>query len=123
MNNPEASLQRSIVQYLTLLENQQRLFFFAVPNQGGAGLKKRGAILKGLGQKAGVSDLVIIYRSTGGLPKTAFVELKAPKGVLSPAQHGFADWCERLGFEYHVIRELDEVINLVEAWGLVRART
>ena len=120
--NPEASLQRAVVQYLSLLENQRRLYFFAVPNQGGAGLKKRGAVLKGLGQRAGVSDLVIMYGSTGGVPKTAFVELKAPSGSMSLAQHLFADQCERFGFEYHVVRGLDEMVNLIETWGLVRVR-
>ena len=43
--------------------------------------KVTGARLKAMGMKAGVPDLCIIYRGD-----VLFVELKAPKGRLSPAQ-------------------------------------
>ena len=43
--------------------------------------KVAGAKLKRMGMKAGIPDFIIHYRA-----ETLYVELKAPKGRLSPAQ-------------------------------------
>lgn len=115
--NPETIIHLSIVKYLTLLENQRRLFFFH-PANGGARTAREGALLKRMGVKPGVADLLICR--PGG--KVAFVEIKSGKGRESISQKETAERIRSLGFEPHVVRSLDEMIALCEGWGLVRVR-
>ena len=118
---PEAALQRSIVQYLSVLEKQGKLFFFAIPNSGGRGLAKRGAMLKSMGLKAGVPDICIVFHEHGG-PRIMFVELKSSVGKLSAAQTDIAWKLARYCGEsaFHIVRSLDQMIALCKAWGLVK---
>lgn len=116
MKHPEAQLQRAIVQYLGILEGQGRLFFFHVPNEGGRGLKQRGAILKGLGLRAGVPDLIICCPCG----QVQFVEIKTERGTLSVNQGMTFAALARLGFSPDIVRSLDDMIALCKYWGLVR---
>jgi hypothetical protein len=75
---------------------------FSVPN--GAFVSKRQAMkLKSTGLVAGVSDLIIIQPS-----RCLFVELKFEKGKQSEGQISFQKKVEMLGFEYIVVRSLEE---------------
>ena len=117
---PEAQIQRAIVQYLGIFEKQGKLFFFAVPNQGGRGLEKRGAILKGLGVKPGVSDLIIVWRTPAQFPMVSFIEIKSAKGVLSFEQKCFAASCSRFGFCHYIVSSLDDMILRLKSWRIVK---
>ena len=65
---------------------------------------------QGLGSMAGVSDVVVM------LPNTIlFVEFKSKKGRQSEDQKIFQEKAEKLGFEYFVIRSLDDFTALIEA--------
>ena len=109
----EDALQRSVVELLQYLENQKRLTYFAVPN-GGYRSKTEAAILKGLGVRAGVADLIII----GPLGKVYALELKSRNGETSPEQDEFAERVCRLGGEFAIERDLDGVNLQLKAWGL-----
>lgn len=118
----EGGLQRSVIHYLTLLENQGKLTFFAVPN-GEKRDAKTAAILKGQGVRAGVADIVVLrprmlhmWDRPGGPPgngwreaRPVFLELKAPEGALSTAQKTWRTKVEGMGFSYFVIRSLNDL--------------
>ncbi len=100
MRHPEAALQRQIVGYLSWALAPPA--WFTTIGHGGGGLM-RGMILKGMGMKAGVPDLMILYDKNA-----YFVELKAAKGVLSDAQKAThaALWAAKCPVA--VVRSLDE---------------
>ena len=76
---PEAQLQRALVQHLRWRARGD--VWFAHLANGGARTVTEGAILKSLGVQRGAPDLVVIR---AGEP--LFMELKAPGRKLSPAQ-------------------------------------
>jgi hypothetical protein len=80
----EDSLQRAVCQFLDIALPNDAMYF-AVPN-GGKRHPKEAARMSGLGLKKGIPDLCIIWRG-----RVVFVELKAPRGVQSPAQRGMAN--------------------------------
>lgn len=110
MTRPEEELQRTIVDYLRW--THPRLLFFAVPNQRGTRKKYEAQILKALGVRAGVSDLVLV--GAGG--RAVFVELKAPgrESRLSPAQKDFRNACDQIGAAYHVVSSLENFQGVLE---------
>lgn len=75
---------------------------FSVPN-GGKRSKSEAMILKATGVVAGVSDLIIIQPN-----RIIFIELKTEKGVQSNEQKSFEKKVKNLGFEYYLIRSMDE---------------
>jgi len=81
---------------------------FAVPN-GGSRNKIEAYHMKQEGVLAGVSDLIVIHKNN-----VIFVELKTMKGVQSKSQKEFEEKIRNNGFEYHVIRSVDEFINLIK---------
>ena len=113
MKREEDALQRQQVQYLRILEAQGRLIFFAVPN-GGKRSKIEAAIMKGLGVRAGVPDLVILHDQ-----KCSFIENKSAKGRLSPSQMQFIDYCARHGYYFHLCRNFQQFLNTLYDWGII----
>ena len=107
-NRPEQAIHQAAVQYLRIMENLGELTFFHVPN-GGRRSKAEAGIFKGLGVRAGVPDLVLLF--PGG--RTAFIEIKAGKGRLSAAQKAFRNTAEGFGFPFVECRAVDEVERFV----------
>jgi hypothetical protein len=98
----EAQLQKSVVEWLGVLEAQRHLRFFAVPN-GGQRHVLAGANLKKQGMRRGVPDLVVLVRG-----RTVFWELKSAKGTVRPEQAEWAEWLRANRYEYALIRSLDD---------------
>jgi hypothetical protein len=111
----EDQLQRAVCQHL-----QQRgaryMVWFAVPN-GGKRLPVEAAIIKGLGVRAGVSDLIFIHC---GRPFA--LELKADNGKPRAAQIAFAEDFTKAGGTAAIAYGLDQALRTLEAWGLLRGR-
>ena len=62
------------------------------------------------GLMSGVSDLICV------LPyKVLFIEVKDAKGTQKPKQKEFQKTVELLGFEYHLIRSLEEFQELIHS--------
>jgi hypothetical protein len=111
---PEQALQRQVAAYLSWALAPPA-WFTAFPAGGGGWT--RGKILKGMGLKAGVPDIVIYYEG-----KAFFLELKAPKGVLSVTQKRTHDELRAAGCLVAVIRSLDDFRALVDGpWWWLRA--
>jgi hypothetical protein len=121
--SPESQDQRAICQHLDA-RGVPGLVWFAVPNGnklGGKisakGIAIQGSINKGLGVKAGVSDLIFLHDS-----KFFALELKVGKNRPTEEQlefidrvnaaGGFATWCSGL----------DAALRILESWQLLRGR-
>jgi hypothetical protein len=90
---------------------------FAVPN-GGKRHAREAARMKGLGVKAGVPDLCVVYRG-----RAAFLELKAKRGVMSPAQKAMQKRLIYAGADVCLCKSVAEVeASLLEAAIPLRAR-
>jgi hypothetical protein len=111
---PEAELQRALVQHLQLRAEPGALWF-AVPN-GGARSKIEAAIFKGLGVKAGVSDLLFLHEGN-----FFALELKAGKYAdPTPAQSQFLADVIHAGGRAAWARGLDEALAQLQQWRLLR---
>jgi hypothetical protein len=111
MKRAEDSLQRALAAYLDLALPHDACWF-AVPN-GGARSKKEAAILAGLGVKPGAPDILVFW---GG--RAFAIELKAPRGRVSPAQEAMHQALRRAEVAVIVASSLGEVERWLAAWGV-----
>ncbi len=112
--SPEAELQKAVVQYLNLA-GVPGLLFFSVPNEQKCSVQ-RGAMLKKMGRRAGVSDLVIL---SPGQP-ILFLELKAKGEKQSDAQRAFECAAYEYGANYMVADNINEAISVLEECGATK---
>lgn len=116
MNRPEQALQIAVADALRLVV-PSHVIWTAFPAGGGGAV--RGGILRAMGLRAGVFDLMFITRMVGDGPlKVLFIELKAPKGRMSEAQMNFRSDCLRLGISVAECRSVGEVLGALTDWGL-----
>lgn len=71
--------------------------------------KAQAIKLKATGLVAGVSDLIIIQPN-----RVLFVELKIDKGKQSDNQKEFEQIVTNLGFEYHLVRSLEQFQEIIK---------
>lgn len=69
-------------------------------------------LLQGLGSYPGLPDLVMHYNR-----EAHNLEFKTPKGKLSPNQEAFRDKCVMDGIPYHTIRDISDLIKVLEKYG------
>ena len=105
MIKQEEILQQEIYKYFhnnyCLKNHVPKCSIFAVPNdtQNVRELLRK----KATGLVSGVSDLIVLMPN-----KCIFVEVKTEKGKQSDKQKEFQATVENLGFDYFVVRNLDE---------------
>lgn len=131
-SRPEDALQRSVCELLSFYENQGKLMYFAVPN-GGKRSKIEAAIMKGLGVRAGIPDLVVLIPPMEANPgirgprsknKTIFLELKAGDNKLSDNQIIWRDRLTKAEFPWAEIRSVEQVQEIIKehtSWGRAAA--
>lgn len=69
-----------------------------------------------IGVLTGVADLTLIHSIPGvQASATIYIEVKTPTGKQSEAQADFMHRVRALGYEYHVVRSLDEFITALRA--------
>lgn len=83
---PETALKRQVKQYL----GYRGFFTFH--------------ILQGLGAYPGIADLIALKDG-----QTYFIELKRPKGVVSPRQMAFKADIEAKGGNYLIVRQIEDL--------------
>jgi hypothetical protein len=111
MNRPEQNLQIAVVDFLRLALVPPATFW-ATPN-GGLRTPREASLMKATGTRAGVPDLWIMWPGNlGG------VELKAPKGRLSPEQIEWRGITETNLHRWACCRSVGEVITTLETWGV-----
>lgn len=104
----EDALQRAVLAWLELAHPAAFLATFHVPNGGGR-TTVEGALLKGLGVRPGVPDLLTVWR-VGGRPGAA-LELKAPGRRPRPSQAAWIEHFASQGWATGWARTLDEAIR------------
>ena len=112
---PEAALQRSVIQHLTW-RARPGVFAFHVPN-GGWRSRVEAAILKAIGTVAGVPDSICIFEG-----RVYALELKAEGGRLSEAQEHVLIKLRDAGAMATHAHGLDQAIRILEGWGLLKGR-
>lgn len=107
--NPEIELQKAIVQFLRLARPD--VLWFHCPN-GGSRSVRTAAMLKSIGVRAGVPDLIFI------LPKGLFgaIEVKSTDGRLSLEQRAWRDAIKRSGGFWSECRSITELEGIINAW-------
>ena len=94
----EKDIQAAIMQWLTL----KKIFFYR--NNVGAFQNAQGNFYR-FGH-AGAPDIICVSNS-----RYIGIEVKAPKGKLSPAQEHFRDNLEKAGGVYIIARQVEDVIK------------
>jgi hypothetical protein len=112
----EDGIQAAVAQHLRWRARPD-VYWFHVPN-GGCRSKATGAIFKKLGVHAGVPDVIIIDRG-----RIFGLELKAPKGRLSPAQIEAHKAMRAAGAEVAIVVGINDALEQLKAWNLLRGST
>lgn len=107
---PEQALQRGVVMLLSVALGGVA-WWSHFPSGGGG--QMRGKILKGMGLKPGVPDILILDSG-----RAYWLELKAPKGIVTDSQKECHAALGRAGCPVAVIRSLDEVLPTLRRWGI-----
>ena len=108
----EQKLQTAVAQYLRLALPFPDAWFTAIPAGGGG--KVRGAILKGMGYRAGAPDMLVIYK---WLPPI-WLELKSATGRLSKAQEQCRDDLIAAGCKWALCRSINDVEHALTRFGV-----
>ena len=123
MREEEHNIQAACVRWFNLQWPEYRGLLFAVPN-GGARSKAIAGKLKAEGVVPGVADLILLvpqwfttWRGQKGcLYAGLCIEMKTTKGRQSHDQKEWEDKVTGQGYEYKVIRSLDEFIEVVDSY-------
>jgi hypothetical protein len=113
---PEDALQRTVLQHLKIRAPSDAFYFH--PANGGQRTAIEAAILSGLGVRAGVPDLIIIY---GG--EVFGLELKAEGGKPTGLQLETQTAMRRASAKVATAIGLDRALHQLEAWHLLRGWT
>jgi hypothetical protein len=111
MEKLESKIQQEIVMYFNhnycLNFHNPQCVIFSIPNEG---LSKKETIQKmATGLLPGAADLMIL------MPKLAFyVEVKTPTGTQKENQKKFEKRVNSLGFNYYIVRSLEEFIIVID---------
>jgi hypothetical protein len=115
MKRQEQALQRAVINHLAVRGVPGLVYFH--PANGGWRSPIEARIMKGLGVKAGVSDLILLHKG-----RFVALELKAISGRLSAAQRQFLEDVEAAGGHALVAVGLDEALATLEDWGFVKGK-
>lgn len=107
----EAQIHKSVADYLDAA--LPRSCFWTTFPAGGGG-KVRGAQLKRRGLRAGVPDIMLIWQG-----QAWFIELKGPKGKLSPDQVATKGDIEDAGARVGLCRNVEEVERFLKHYVCV----
>jgi hypothetical protein len=118
MKRSEHSLQIAVNHMLTLVLEPALTWFSAIDHGVGRLGGAEAGIRKRRGVKPGIPDLIILWRGGNMLG----IELKSGKGYLSPEQVLVHTVWGVLGFNVHVVRSLEQMQEILEAYGVPMRR-
>lgn len=107
----ESCIQKSIEQYLTLLENSGKLSF--IKNNSGAFINPKGNFYK-MG-KSGSPDFLLFLKYGDCL----HLEIKNETGRQNPNQHEYQKRIEKLGHTYIIMRAVDDLDHYLKENNLI----
>ncbi len=114
MTKSEARIQQEIVVWFKnnycLKHHEDQALIFSVPNEReGVHIMKK---LKQTGLMSGVSDLIVVMKNI-----VLFVEVKTETGVQSKTQKDFEKKVSALGFDYILVRSLNNFKNILNNYN------
>lgn len=112
MKRPEDQIHAAVADMLRL-GAPEGLLWFHVPN-GGRMDTRRGWWLNRLGQRAGASDFMLIYRG-----RLLCLEIKSKTGRQSPEQRDFERDAVAAGATYAIARSSAEARQILAKWGCI----
>ena len=112
-NRPEQDIQRAVFEHIAI-RGARECYAFHCPN-GGWRSPIEAAIMRGLGVRAGIPDIIGIKAG-----HVFGLELKAPGGRLSPVQREVHAALCAAGATVAVATGLDAALAQLEAWQLLR---
>ena len=107
MKRPEQQIQQSIISWFNY--QYPKLNGLLCANLNNSKDARTGGINKSMGVIAGRADLVLYFKG-----KAYHIEVKTPKGKQSEAQKEWESIICLSGFNYDVVRSLDEFIHLMK---------
>lgn len=108
INQSEKSVQSAVLQYLGTLENMGKVYYFRNNSFQGSFERSNGSRGYIRNSKQGVPDIIVCYKG-----KWIGLELKGTKGVQSDYQKQAEAAIKLAGGEYYIIRDLQEVIDII----------
>jgi hypothetical protein len=112
---PEDQVQRAVFEHMRA-RSVANVFAFH-PANGGCRSRVEGKILKGLGVRAGVPDVIAVKDG-----RTYALEIKPPGGRLTAAQNAAHAALRAAGANVVTSYGLDDALAQLEAWGLLRGQ-
>ena len=108
----ETDIQSTIIRYLTVLENQGKLFFNRTNNIPPVNKNSKGEVVGfrrlPAGAKKGIPDIWVILQG-----KTIGLEVKTATGRQSKEQKEIEERFKKNGAEYYIVRSLDDVKEVI----------
>ena len=107
----ETDIQSAIIDYLQIQENLGMLFFQRINNIPVSMMRNGKRVFRSMpkGSKKGFPDILVIKQG-----KCIGVEVKAVRGQISEAQKKVKEYFESNGAEYHIVRSVEEVQEIIE---------
>jgi hypothetical protein len=114
MQRPEQLIHQAVIAHLKA-RGVPGLVYFHCPTGAHYSGKRQGQIMKSLGVRAGVSDLILFHNS-----RFYCLELKAEGGRASEAQLAFLSEADAAGAYTAMPEGLNAALATLEAWDLVK---
>ncbi len=111
MHRPEQVIQIQLVNILKLSEPEVLAFHVA---NGGWRATREAQILKAMGVRAGIPDLVVCWP----VGRTGFIELKAHNGAMTNFQTMMNRRLRDMGFPVAVARSVEHALIILDEWGV-----
>lgn len=102
----ESKIQQEIVIWYRNNNLNSNNIIFSVPNEGKSATEQM--YKKATGMLSGVSDLIVIEKD-----RILFIECKDETGKQRENQITFQNKIEANGFNYHLVRTLQDFINII----------
>ena len=102
MNPKESETQKQVMDYL----RWKKIFCYKVNNWGFR--KQDGGFIPQ--QQKGIPDIICHYKG-----QVIYLEIKSEKGKQSEHQLAFNEQCVRDGIQYFIVRNLDQLIKILDA--------
>jgi hypothetical protein len=110
---PERAIQVALIEHLTCRAG--RGTWWTHFPAGGRRSRINGALLKSMGTRAGVPDLLIVSQG-----RLFGLELKSSRGRLSPEQRATHEEMRQAGATVGVAGDVDQALDLLAEWGVLR---
>ncbi|MGL5712101.1 MAG: VRR-NUC domain-containing protein [Paraclostridium sp.] len=111
MKQKESDIQSIIIRYLSILENQGKLWFSRLNNIPPVNKGPNGMTFRRLppGSKKGLPDIIVLFGS-----RCLALEVKTNTGRQSSEQKDVEAAFMKQGHEYHIVRSLEDVQNILK---------